>query len=213
MIGKCLRIALGGLLMSAAFVSPAAAQSPLADRSVLTRFHSPTFGDASAKVEIVEFFDPACEACRAMYPAVKRILEEHGGRVRLTLRYVPFHKGADEVVKVLEAARRQGKYAVTLETLLNSQSRWTSRHVANRDLAVMAVEGIGLDMARLKADMAAPDLVRLIKQDMDDAKALKVTRTPEFFVNGKPLVELGYEELRALVAQEVRQAYGAPAKR
>ena len=204
---------LGAALVSAAMVLPAMAQAPAVDRALLTRFHSPTIGEASAKVEIVEFFDPACEACRAIYPYVKKILAENRGRVRLTLRYVPFHKGADEVVKLLEAARRQGKHAEALETLLNSQPRWTARHVANRDLAVAAVSGIGLDMARLKADMAAPDLVRLLKQDMDDAKALKVTRTPEFFVNGKPLPELGFEELRALVAQEVRNAYGPAASK
>ena len=57
--------------------------------------------------------------------------------------------------------------------------------------------------------MAAPDLTRLIQQDMKDAQALKVTRTPEFFVNGRPLVELGYEELRVLVVEEIRKAYGA----
>jgi protein-disulfide isomerase len=197
------------VMVMALLAVSASAQGPVADRKVLTRFHSPFFGDPAAKVEIVEFFDPACEACRAMYPVVKRILDEHRGRVRLTLRYVPFHKGADEVVKVLEAARRQGKYAQALETLLDSQPRWTLRHVASRDVALIALDGIGLDMARLKADMASPDLVRLLKQDMDDAKALKVTRTPEFFVNGKPLPELGYEQLSALVAQEVRLAYGA----
>lgn len=198
--------------MLAALVAPALAQGPAVDRKVLTRFHSPFFGDTAARVEIVEFFDPACEACRAMNPAVKKILEEHRGRVRLTLRYVPFHKGADDVVKIIEAARRQGKFAPALETLLASQPRWTARHVANKDLALIAVEGLGLDMARLKKDMASPDLARLVKQDMDDARALKVTRTPEFFVNGKPLPEPGYEELRAMVAQEVRAAYGNAAR-
>jgi protein-disulfide isomerase len=200
-------------LVIATLVAPALAQGPAVDRRLLTRFHSPFFGDPAAKVEVVEFFDPACEACRAMYPAVKKILREHPGRVRLVLRYVPFHKGADEVVKLLEAARRQGKYAEALEALLNAQDRWTAHHVANTQLALIALEPVGLDMARLKKDMATPDLVRLLKQDMDDAKALRVTRTPEFFVNGKPLVELGYEELRALVAQEVRAAYGNAAKR
>jgi protein-disulfide isomerase len=200
-------------LVIATLVAPALAQGPAVDRRLLTRFHSPFFGDPAAKVEVVEFFDPACEACRAMYPAVKKILREHPGRVRLVLRYVPFHKGADEVVKLLEAARRQGKYAEALEALLNAQDRWTAHHVANTQLALIALEPVGLDMPRLKKDMAAPDLVRLLKQDMDDAKALRVTRTPEFFVNGKPLVELGYEELRALVAQEVRAAYGNAAKR
>jgi len=200
---------LGALLLAAALAFPALGQGPSVDRAVLTRFHSPSFGEASAKVEIVEFFDPACEACRAIYPAVKQILEENRGRVRLTLRYVPFHKGADQIVKLLEAARRQGKYAQALETLLATQPRWAVRHVANLELALREVPGIGLDQQRLRADMAAPDPARLVKQVMDDAKALRVTRTPEFFVNGKPLVDFGLEELRALVAQEVRRAYGA----
>ena len=113
-----LRIGWVGLLMSAASVLPAFAQAPLADRAILTRFHSPTFGDPAAKVEIVEFFDPACEACRAMYPFVKKLLAEHSGRVRLTLRYVPFHKGADEIVTLLEAARRLGKEPQALEVLI-----------------------------------------------------------------------------------------------
>jgi protein-disulfide isomerase len=67
MILNCLRLTLGGMAICAAFVLPASVQAPLADRTVLTRFHSPTFGDPAAKVEIVEFFDPACEACRAMW--------------------------------------------------------------------------------------------------------------------------------------------------
>ena len=203
-----LRTGLGALALCAGFASAAGAQAPVPDKAVLTRFHSPTFGDAAAKVEIVEFFDPACEACRAVFPFVKQLLEENRGRVRLTLRYVPFHKGADQVVKLLEASRRQGKYAQTLDALLATQSRWTVRHVAHLDLALASIEGVGLDKARLKADMASPDLARIIQQDMDDARALKVTRTPEFFVNRRPLDQLGYDELRALVAQEVQRAYG-----
>ncbi len=213
MILDSMRIASAGLAMCAAFVFPASAQSPLADRAVLTRFHSPTFGDPAAKVHIVEFFDPACEACRAMYPFVKKLMEEHRGRVRLTLRYVPFHRGSDDIIRLLEASRRQGKYAETLETLLGSQPRWTVKHVVRLDLALKAAQGTGLDMARLKADMESPDLTRLIDQDMEDAASLRVTRTPEFFVNRKPLVQLGYEELRALVADEIRRSYGPAARK
>ncbi|MFS8328883.1 thioredoxin domain-containing protein, partial [Vreelandella titanicae] len=32
------------------------------------RSHSPILGREDAPVTIVEFFDPACEACRAFYP-------------------------------------------------------------------------------------------------------------------------------------------------
>lgn len=43
--------------------------------SSLMRSHSPILGQADAPVTIVEFFDPACEACRAFYPLTKRILK------------------------------------------------------------------------------------------------------------------------------------------
>lgn len=208
---KWLFAGLGGLLLGTTFLLPAAAQSPIADRALLTRFHSPSLGDSGAKVEIVEFFDPACEGCRAFYPYVKKILAEYPGRVRLTIRYVPFHRGADEVVKLLEAARRQGKYLETLESLLAAQPNWAVNHVARLDLALKAVEGIGLQMDKLKADMAEPQLAQMIKQDMKDAVALKVSRTPEFFVNGKPLTTLGYDELRAMVVRELEQSYGSRA--
>ena len=198
-----------GVLL-AAFISPAASQSPGIDKSALARFHSPSLGHAGAKVQIVEFFDPACEGCRAMYPFVKQILEENPGRVRLTIRYLPFHRGADQIVKLLEASRRQGKYAETLDLLMATQPRWAVNHVARLDLAMKAVEPLALQIERLKADMAAPQLSELIKQDMRDALTLKIDRTPEFFINGKALATLGPDELRAMVLKALEESYGAP---
>lgn len=196
--------------MFLAFVTPALAQSPTVDKSILVRFHSPSLGQAGAKVDIVEFFDPACEGCRAMYPFVKKLLEEHRGRVRLTIRYVPFHKGADQIVKLLEAARRQGKYAEALDALVASQPQWAINHAARLDLALKIVEPLGLQMERLKKDMESTQIALLLKQDMQDAMTLKISRTPEFFVNGKPLTTLGYDELRTMVLQAVRESYGPP---
>jgi len=60
--------------------------------------HSPVFGPANAPVTIVEFFDPACETCRAFYPIVKDILAQYPSEVRLVIRYAPLHKGSDVVV-------------------------------------------------------------------------------------------------------------------
>ena len=206
MTAKSLLLISAGLLLPV-FGLPVVAQPPVVDKSALVRFHSPSLGDAGAKVEIVEFFDPACEACREFYPFVKQLLEEHRGRVRLTIRYVAFHRGADQIVKLLEAARRQGKYVETLETLVASQPQWAINHVARLDLALKAVQPVGLQMERLKADMAAPQLAQLLKQDMQDAVTLQVSGTPQFFVNGKPLTTLGYDELRNMVLHALRESY------
>ena len=187
---------------------PAAGDRPVVtDPSALVRFHSPAFGDPGAKVHIVEFFDPACETCREFYPFVKSLMDRNPGRIRLSLRYTPFHKGSDPVVRLLEAARRQGKYRETLETILAAQPQWTINHVARPELALQAVERVGLQMAKLKADMESPDIGKLIAQDMQDAVSLNVTKTPEFFVNGKPLPRFGFNELQALVDDALREAY------
>lgn len=42
---------------------------------------------------------------------------------------------------------------------------------------------------------------------MADARALGVTKTPGFFVNGRPLPRFGLEELQTLVKEELRGAY------
>ena len=40
----------------------------------LTRLHSPTLGNADAKVHIVEFLDPACGTCAQFSPFVKDLM-------------------------------------------------------------------------------------------------------------------------------------------
>ena len=180
----------------------------LADPALLVRFHSPSIGEASAKVHIVEFFDPACETCRDFYPFVKSLMDAHPGRIRLSVRYAPFHRGSDEIVKLLEAARRQGKYWQTFEALLAAQPRWVVNHTARPELAWAALAGLGLDLERLKAEMSSPALAQVIRQDLDDAVKLGVTKTPEFFVNRRPMPQFGYEELKTLVERALRDAYG-----
>jgi protein-disulfide isomerase len=164
-------------------------------------------GASDARVNLVEFLDPACEGCRAFQPVVKEILAEHKGRVRLWVRYVTFHRGVEFTVKALEAARLQNRYWEALDMLFAKQDQWTRQHVTVPDLVIKSLGGVGLDLARLQKDMQNPDIERVIKQDMADAKALKVLQTPTFYVNGKPLRQHGFEPLRALVREEVRAQY------
>lgn len=173
----------------------------------LLRMHSPTLGAAEARVLIVEFFDPACETCRDFYPFVKQLMAAHPDRVRLAMRYTPFHEGSDQAVKVLEAARRQGKYWETLEALYAAQETWVIHHRVEPERMWDALTGVGLDMERVRQDMNAPEITDIIAQDMADAETLKVTKTPEFFVNGRPLPSFGHEQLQTLVEEAVAENY------
>lgn len=188
-----------GMLVYKSEPSAPPAQPSAGKPANLVRMHSPALGRSDAPVVIVEFFDPACETCRAFYPVVKKMMEANPDRIRLVLRYAPFHKGSDQVVALLEAARKQGKFWPVLEALLATQSEWTRHHTAHVDLAFKHLDGLALDMAQVRADMAAPGVAQVIAQDLADGRALDVTMTPEFFVNGKPLPSFGYEQLKRLV--------------
>jgi len=179
--------------------SEQAAQTARQNQTALVRAHSPSFGDANAPVHIVEFFDPACGTCRDFYPLVKELMAAHPGKIRLSVRYAPFHPGSDQVVKVLEAARKQGQFKQTLEALFASQGSWVQNHTAQVALIWTPLSGLGLDMDRLKYDVSSLEVAQLIEQDLADAKTLNVTMTPEFFVNGKPLPNFGFNELKKLV--------------
>lgn len=177
--------------------------------STFVREHSLTLGSDDAKVYIVEFFDPACETCGAFYPLVKQILAENDGKIKLVVRYAPFHEGADYFVRILEAARKQGKYWGTLEVMYKTQPYWASHHNPQPQLIwpILYESGLGLDIDKLKLDMNDPEITKLIEQDIADANTLDVRKTPGFFVNGKPLVDFGYEQLLALVNQEIKANY------
>ena len=174
-----------------------------AEPSRLVRMHSPVFGPQDAPVTIVEFFDPACETCRAFYPLVKNLMAQHPEKIKLVIRYAAFHQGSDVVVKLLEAAKSQGKYQAVLEALLAAQPAWADHGQPNLETAFTVAQQAGLDLSQARQAMENPAMQALLQQDMDDLTALQVTKTPTFFVNGRSLPSFGPEQLAALVAEEV----------
>ncbi len=182
--------------------APSAAQN----QAALTRSDTPSFGEPTAPVHIVEFLDPACGTCGEFYPFVKKMMAANPGKIRVSVRYAPFHPGSEQVVKVLEAARMQGQFGQTLEALFASQAVWVQNHHANVDLIWGPLGALGLDMARLKTDMNSPEIAQRVQRDLADANSLGVAMTPEFFVNGKPMPSFGYEQLKTLVDDALARA-------
>ena len=175
--------------------------------STFVREHSLTYGSDDAKVYIVEFFDPACETCRDFYRPVHNLMTANPGKIKLVMRYAPFHEGSDYVVKILEAARKQGKYWKTLEVMYKYQPNWASHHKPQPQLLWQVLPEAGLNIEQLRNDMNDPEIAKLIEQDLADAKTLNVRKTPEFFINGKALPSFGYDQLIELVGTELQANY------
>ena len=179
----------------------AAADSPL------ERPHSRGLGPADAKVVLVEFFDPGCETCRAFDPFVKAMLAAHPDRVRLVLRYAPFHQGSDTMVKILEAAALQDRFWETLQVMYETQPQWASHHHPQPEKIWEFLPQAGVDVERVRRDMQDPKFVQIIEQDLADGRMLGVRKTPQFFVNGQPLVRFGAPQLESMLDAEVGRQY------
>ncbi len=175
--------------------------------AALASEHAASIGSPDARVHIVEFIDPACGTCAMFYPMVKQWLDEAPDMLRLSVRHVPFHTGVDYVVHVLEASREQGKYWETLETLLITQREWVTNHIVQQDKVLPALAPVGLDIERLQEDMNKPEVLARMERDQKDAATLKVSATPEYFVNGRPLPSFGQKQLLDLVREELAKEY------
>lgn len=175
--------------------------------TTFVRPHSQVLGSPDAKVYLVEFTDPACETCAAFSPFVKNLMAAHPNQIKLVVRYAPFHQGSEGVVRVLHAAAQQGKFWEALEVMYKSQPAWASHHQPQPELLWGFLAQGGLDVERLNRDVQSPEIAKAVQQDLADAQTLGVTKTPGFFVNGKPLVQFGYAELEQLVKAELAAAY------
>ena len=171
--------------------------------SALIRFHSPVLGPQDAPVTIVEFFDPACEACRAMHPVLTEIRERYPEDVRIVMRYAAFHDGSDIAVRILETARLQNVFEPVLEALLAAQPQWADHSGARLDIAWAAAADAGLDVDKAQAEMNSNLINNVLIQDAKDVETVGVRQTPTFFVDGRPLLDFGAKQLIDMVRLQV----------
>jgi protein-disulfide isomerase len=165
----------------------------------LVRPDSPTLGPENAAVTLVEFLDPECESCRAFFPVVKRILTEYDGRIRLVVRYMPFHSNSILAAQATEAAGAQGKYWEMQELLFAKQGEWGHNSEPQRELMIKYAKELGLDVEKFQASLSNMLVFTKLERDRQDGVALGVNGTPTFFVNGQRLENLSYDALKEAI--------------
>lgn len=183
--------------------TPAAPPTPptggISTAEKFARPHSTTYGNSMGRVAVVEWFDPECEACRAMHPIFKKIVTEYQDRVRFVLRYMPYHENSMFAATALEEAKEHGKYDQALDLLFEKQPEWGDHQQPRPELIATLLASVGvpkdrLDRAALEAKHGAK-----IRQDEADGKDVGVQGTPSYFVNGVLVQELGEAPLREAI--------------
>lgn len=156
---------------------------------------TPVGGNPNGDVTIVEFFDYRCPYCKEMEPALEALIKEDG-KIRIVYKEFPV-LGTESVYasRMALAARRQGKYADFHDAMMAVKG-----HVTD-DVVLQVAARAGVDVAKAKAAMAAPEIDALIKSNYALADALDIQYTPAFII-GDQLVPgaTDIEQLRELVA-------------
>jgi protein-disulfide isomerase len=142
---------------------------------------SPVAGNPDGDVTMVEFFDYNCPYCRKVASVVH---EAKAGDPGLRIVYKEWPVLGPRSVfaaKAALAAHRQGRYKALHDALLQM------RGAADEASTLRAATEIGLDVPRLKADMADPALQAALDRNFELAGALRLAGTPGFVIGDQIL--------------------------
>ncbi len=165
-----------------------------------------------AAVVVVKFNDYQCPPCRQTFMEYKPIFakwaKQQPGKVRYVTRDYPLerqcnafvnqdlHPAACEAAVAVRLAREKGKAEAMEDWLFANQPSLSPAGVKS---AVATIAGVTDFDARFEKTL------ELVKADIAQGSALKVSGTPTFFMNGMRLPGLRAEYFDAAIAWELRR--------
>jgi protein-disulfide isomerase len=155
-----------------------AAQKAISEnqKELLSDPDSPTAGNPSGDVTIVEFSDYQCPYCKRAHGAIKSVVAADG-KVKIVFKDLPILGEPSRIAALAAlASRAQGKHLAFHDALMEYSGK------IDRDKIMEIAASVGLDVAKLQKDMEDPKLKQIIDRNMALASALGVRGTPAFVV-------------------------------
>lgn len=205
-VGKSLKLSVAMIVavivaLTAAFVfarsgedEPAASSDGASEPFV--RDDSPRLSSGEDAV-LVEFLDFECEACKAAHPVVEDLREEYGDQVTFVVRHMPLHGNSMNAALASEAAAEQGEFEAMHDKLFETADEWGHEEDSQAKIFEGYAKDLGLDMKEYRADIKDPAIKKRIEQSQKDARALDVTGTPTFFLDGEKIEPATVEDFEA----------------
>jgi protein-disulfide isomerase/sulfite exporter TauE/SafE len=156
------------------------------DAEIFGSPHQVVLGNPQGKVTLVEFFDYNCAYCKRALPDMLSLIKDDGD-LRVILREFPvLGDGSVEAARVAVAVRMQDptgqKYLEFHQKLLGGRGE------ANGERALAVAGEIGLDVDRLKRDMASPEAKATIDENLKLGETIGITGTPTYVVGSEVVV-------------------------
>ena len=140
---------------------------------------TPISGNKDGDVSIVEFFDYQCGFCKRTMGAVLEVMKEDP-QVRVVWKELPILGPASEfAARAAMASKRQGKYLDFHIAIMGSRGQLTPAKILD------AAKKVGLDIEKLKRDMADPAITQYLGDTLRLAQELGINGTPGFVIGNK----------------------------
>lgn len=141
-------------------------------------------GNIDGDVTIVEFLDYNCGYCKNVAGNLDRAVASDG-KVKVVLKMLPIlGDNSLQAAKLVLAAKEQGSdKALKLHDALIGY-----RGTVTKDVAVAEGRRIGIDMEKVVADAAKPEIETAIRQAIDTAKTVGISGTPAFLLGEEVFV-------------------------
>jgi protein-disulfide isomerase len=141
----------------------------------------PSKGPTDARVTIIEFSDFQCPYCQRVLTTMNDVLAKYPDEVRLVYRHLPLdriHPSARGAAEAAACADEQGQFWAYHDKLFEN-----NRALAKEDLLRYATD-TGLDAARFQACFDERRFKEKVEADLQAARAVGISGTPAFVVNG-----------------------------
>lgn len=156
-------------------------------------------GNPKGDVTVIEFFDYNCGWCKKAIDEVQK-LTKADPQVRVVFKEFPiFGENSATAARAAIASQKQGKYWDFHVALMREKQ-------VTKDNLFKIAEKVGINVEKLKADMADPAIEAAIKQTTALAQELGIEGTPGFIVDNR--VNVGFvpaEGIREILG-DVRKA-------
>src|SRR5258707_1230378 len=167
-------------------------KDPLAENLAQIRMtDAPALGDAKAPVTVVEYSDFECPVCRNLHDALRGMLPNYAGKVRVIFKDFPIeqlHPWARTAAIAGRCAYQQKFDAFwKMYDLIYDNQEITSAANAWTKMTDYAAQS-GLDGDAFKSCMASPEASAAVNASHANGEKLEVSSTPTLFVNGRRLV-------------------------
>jgi len=162
---------------------------------------SPIAGNPKGDVTLVEFFDYQCGFCKTAYDNIFKVVGEDK-KVKFVFKELPIlGPNSVQASKAALASVKQGKYQKFHETLMKTKERLSDEVIFN------AAKTSGLDVEKLKKDMADESIDKIIKANQALAKEVGAHGTPTFIINDQLYPgAMQYEQLKKAVEDARKNA-------